>query len=88
MRAGGLQHPHSEGERGYARPPFIGNSEVLFIGNIEKMAETMHLVLSDRALRDNLVRKGLARAKYFSWDKAAFATLMMLTEMYDRRKRA
>lgn len=39
--------------------------------NIESIAEGIHKVLTDKALRQSLIEKGLERAKLFSWEKSA-----------------
>jgi glycosyltransferase involved in cell wall biosynthesis len=39
--------------------------------NIESIAEGIHKVLTDEALRQSLIEKGLERAKLFSWEKSA-----------------
>ncbi len=41
----------------------------------EQLAETILKVISDRQLRANLIAKGQERAKLFSWEKTALATL-------------
>jgi len=43
--------------------------------DVEALADAMHRVLSDAALREELRAKGLARAKMFTWEKAARETL-------------
>jgi glycosyltransferase involved in cell wall biosynthesis len=39
--------------------------------NAEALAEAMHRLLSDEALRESLIKKGLERCKEFTWDRAA-----------------
>jgi len=39
--------------------------------NMQKIAEAIYLLLSDKKLRDELKRKSLARAKEFTWEKCA-----------------
>jgi glycosyltransferase involved in cell wall biosynthesis len=66
-------------------PEAVGDAGVLFDPhNIEEMAGGMHRILSDRPFRDDLVKKGLARAKTFSWEKAASETLAALSELGGR----
>jgi glycosyltransferase involved in cell wall biosynthesis len=43
--------------------------------DVKALADAMHRVLSDAALREELRAKGLARAKMFTWEKAARETL-------------
>lgn len=42
--------------------------------SVQDIADAMRRVAGDRALRDELTRKGAARAKLFSWDATAAAT--------------
>jgi glycosyltransferase involved in cell wall biosynthesis len=42
-----------------------------YVENIDALDATIHHVLSDSARRDDLRRRGLARARLFSWDEAA-----------------
>jgi len=43
--------------------------------SIEAIAEGLWSILSDEALRRDLIVKGLARAASFSWERTARATL-------------
>lgn len=47
----------------------------------ESIAEGMHKVLTDEALRQNLIEKGLQRAKLFSWEKSAKEHLKVFKEI-------
>ncbi len=68
-------------------PEAVGDAGLLFDPyNIEEMAETLHRIISDNALKLRLVEKGLTRAKEFSWDRTALKTLEVLEGMYSRRK--
>jgi len=44
----------------------------------------MRQVLTDSELRDNMIRKGLAQAKRFSWEKAAEQTLEVYNKVENR----
>ena len=46
--------------------------------NIEEIREKMVKILSDEKLRSEMIRKGLERAKSFSWKDAAEQTLDIL----------
>ena len=48
--------------------------------NISDIAEALHIVLSDKTIRIRLVKKGLEQAQKFTWDRAARATLNILTQ--------
>ncbi len=41
--------------------------------NIEGIAEGIHKVLTDEALRQGMIERGLERVKFFSWEKSARA---------------
>lgn len=51
-----------------------------YIDNIDTLGGVLHRVLSDTARREELRRRGLARARLFSWDEAA----RRLIAVYDR----
>ncbi|MCO6450192.1 MAG: glycosyltransferase family 4 protein [Caldilineales bacterium] len=57
-------------------PEVVGDAALLVPPTeIESWAVSIHRLLADDALRNDLRRKGLARASTFSWEKAAVATL-------------
>lgn len=43
--------------------------------DVDEIVEAMHKVLTDENLRKDLIKKGLERAKQFSWEKTARETL-------------
>jgi glycosyltransferase involved in cell wall biosynthesis len=49
---------------------------------VESIAEGVHKVLMDEAMRQNLIKKGLERAKLFSWEKAAKEHLKVFEEVF------
>jgi len=49
--------------------------------DVESIAEGMRKVLTDEALRRNLIEKGLERAKLFSWEKSAKEHLKVFEEV-------
>jgi len=49
--------------------------------NIESIAEGMHKVLMDEDLRQNLIEKGLARARLFRWEKSAREHIKVFEEV-------
>ena len=60
-------------------PEAVGDAGLLFDpSNHEEMAETLHRIISDPGCRNDLITKGFARAKTFSWEKAASETLAVL----------
>lgn len=49
--------------------------------SVESIAEGMYKVLTDETLRQNLIIKGLERAKLFSWEKSAKEHLKVFEEV-------
>ena len=49
--------------------------------DVESIAQGMHKVLTDGALKRNLIEKGLERAKLFSWEKSAKEHLKVFEEI-------
>jgi glycosyltransferase involved in cell wall biosynthesis len=63
-------------------PEVLGEAAILVDPyNIEEIAQAMKNVLRDEDLRLSLIEKGLARAKLFSWEKAARKTLEVYKEL-------
>lgn len=60
--------------------PEVGGDAALYVDpyQMEDIKEKLDLVMNDRKLRQDLVKKGSARVKQFSWEKAARET----TEVY------
>ena len=61
-------------------PEAVGDA-ALFVKNpedIEEISKTIHKGLIDKKLREKLIKKGLAQAKKFSWQKTAEKTLRIL----------
>lgn len=57
-------------------PEIVGDAALLFDAtNVEEMAATMNLVLSDESLQVGLKSKGIERANTFSWEKCALETV-------------
>jgi glycosyltransferase involved in cell wall biosynthesis len=49
--------------------------------DVEQIAHCIDKVLSDETLRNNMIKKGLARAKMFSWEKTAQETLRLYQKL-------
>ena len=63
-------------------PEVVGDAAVMVDPyDVEALAEAMHRVLSDAVLREELRTKGLARAKMFTWEKAAQETLAVYEQV-------
>jgi glycosyltransferase involved in cell wall biosynthesis len=57
-------------------PEVVGDAAVLVNPyNPKDVAEGMHKCFADRKLYKDLIRKGLARAREFSWQKTALQTI-------------
>ncbi len=66
-------------------PEVVGDAGLLFDPyRIKDMAETMHRILADSDLREALRQKGLERARMFSWEKSAQATLTAYEEAWSK----
>jgi glycosyltransferase involved in cell wall biosynthesis len=66
-------------------PEIAGNAALLVDPlNIDEMAGAIHAVLSKSSLRQQLIKKGLERAKVFSWKKTARGTLDLYQELGSR----
>jgi glycosyltransferase involved in cell wall biosynthesis len=63
--------------------PEVAGQAALLVdpNNIEKIAEAMYKIISDNQLRKDLVDKGYANAKRFSWSGCARQTLEILTSL-------
>jgi glycosyltransferase involved in cell wall biosynthesis len=49
--------------------------------DVESIADGIHKVLTDEALRQSLIKKGLERAKLFSWEKSAKEHIKIFEEV-------
>ena len=62
-------------------PEVIGDAGIMVDPHhIDGLAEAMHRVLTDEALRKGMIEKGLQRAKLFSYEKEARETLKVYRE--------
>jgi glycosyltransferase involved in cell wall biosynthesis len=65
-------------------PEIVGDAAVLFDPeDTQGIADAMLLVLSNQSLRNDLVHRGLLRAKLFSWHKMAKETLNVYNLAYN-----
>lgn len=51
--------------------------------DVDGLADAMHKVLTNDGLREDMIKKGLERAKMFSWEKCAKETLEVYEEVYN-----
>ncbi len=63
--------------------PEVGGDAAWYVDptDARSMSQGLETVLTDAALRDNLVQRGLARARLFSWDEAAEQLLQVFDEV-------
>lgn len=66
-------------------PAETGKDAALLVNpeDAEAIARAMLRVVSDKNLKAELIKKGLARAKEFSWDKTAQATLRLINSIHE-----
>ncbi len=63
-------------------PEVVGNAAMLIDPyDTDDLAETMYKVLTNDGLREELIKRGLYRAKQFSWEKCARECLNVLEEV-------
>ena len=64
-----------------AQTPPASPQQTFRVENIDQLDAAIRHILGDRARREDLRRRGLARARLFSWDEAA----RRLVAVFDRR---
>ena len=68
----------------YAIPEIVGDAGILHDPNdYTSFAESIVEILTNESLRKKLIRKGLKRAKIFSWEKTAEETYKVYKEVLD-----
>lgn len=66
-------------------PEIVGDAGVLIDPyDVNSLAQGMYKVLASKELRQDLRKKGLERAKLFSWEKCARETLKVYEELFKR----
>ena len=64
-------------------PEVVGDAGIMVDPfDVDGLAKAMYEVLTDDGLRDDMIKKGLERAKMFSWEKCARETLGIYEEVY------
>lgn len=63
--------------------PEVGGDAVIYVDaeNVDEIASAMKNIIQDNALRDTLRKKGMERAREFTWRKTAVETLMIYRKM-------
>lgn len=68
-------------------PEVLGNAAIMLeTGDVSGFVQAMYKVLTDDGLRQELISRGLGRAKQFSWEKTAEDTLKVYTELVKSEK--
>ena len=66
-------------------PEVVGDAGIMVDPyDVDGMADAMHEVLTNEGLRVDMTKKGLERAKMFSWEKCARETLGVYEEIYQQ----
>lgn len=67
-------------------PEVVGDAGIMIDPNdIDGLAKAIYRVITDKDLRESMVKKGLKRAKKFNWEKTAEETLKVYKECYSKR---
>jgi glycosyltransferase involved in cell wall biosynthesis len=70
-------------------PEVVGDAAVMFDPrSVEDMAGAMARVLGDQTLREELIRRGRARLRHFSWERCAREHMGLYTTVAARRARS
>ena len=65
-------------------PEVVGDAGIMVDPyDVDRLADAMQEVLTDEGLRADMTKKGLGRAKMFSWEKCARETLRVYEEVYN-----
>jgi len=64
-------------------PEVVGDAGIMVDPNdVDELAKQIERVLTDKKLRDSMIKKGLKQAKKFSWEKCAKETLKVYEKVY------
>ncbi len=68
-------------------PEVVGDAGIqVDPSSVEELCHAISQILTDQSLREAMRRKGIARAKLFSWKQTAWQTLNVYRDMFTRRK--
>ena len=62
-------------------PEVVGDAGILLDFDVDKFVNTIHEVLTNEGLREEMRKKGLKRAKMFSWERTAKETMRIYGEV-------
>lgn len=67
-------------------PEVVGDAGIMVDPHdVDRLADAMYKVLTNDGLREDMIKKGLERAKMFGWEKCARETLEVYEEVYNGR---
>lgn len=67
-------------------PEIVGDAGIMVDPhNIDRMADAMYEVLTNKGLKADMIKKGLERSKIFSWEKCARETLKVYEDVYNEQ---
>lgn len=67
-------------------PEVVGDAGIMVDPcDVDGLTQTMCDVLTNDGLREDMIKKGLERAKMFTWEKCARETLKVYEEVYNER---
>jgi glycosyltransferase involved in cell wall biosynthesis len=65
-------------------PEVAGDAAVLLNPySVDELADGIWRILSNEDLRDGCIKKGIERARSFTWERCAIETLKVFSEVYD-----
>jgi len=68
-----------------AAPEVFGGAVVLISPfDVDELSNAIYEVLTNEGLREEMIKKGLKRAKIFSWEKTAKETMKVYENVYDK----
>lgn len=66
-------------------PEVVGDAGIMIDPyDVDGLADAMHNVLTNEGLREDMIKKGLERAKLFNWEICAKETIDVYTEVYSK----
>jgi len=67
-------------------PEIIGDAGLIVDpNNIENLSKTIYKVLTNKGLRNSLIKRGYERVRNFSWEKTAQKTLEVFQKVYNEK---
>ena len=67
-------------------PEVVGDAGIMVDPyDVDGLADAMYKVLGNDGLREDMIKRGLERAKIFSWEKAAKETMKVYEEVYNQK---